>query len=134
MRDALLEDLGVDIEKDIETTRFYYQEKLILEVTEVISGLMKKKMMNRTKLAELLGKSRGHVTQLLDGTANMTLRTISDVFVALGAEFNVSAVPLNLGIGEDSEYEVQDEKQFTSELPSNDLIEIHWTTPNRMVA
>ena len=134
MRDALLESLGVDIKQDIEMTRFYYQEKLILEVTEVISELMKQKKLNKTKLAELLGKSRGYVTQLLDGTANMTLRTISDVCVAMGAELDVSAVPLNFGVGEDSTYEVQDEKQFVSGLPSNDLVEIHWNTQNRMVA
>ncbi|WLD10858.1 helix-turn-helix transcriptional regulator [Planctellipticum variicoloris] len=50
--------------------------------------------MTRSELADRLGKSKGHITQILDGTANLTLRTVSDVFFALGCEFHPSQVRL----------------------------------------
>lgn len=60
------------------------QEKFILEVTELICKLMKQQGVSRTELAERMGKSKGRVSQLLDGEANLTLRTLSDIFSALG--------------------------------------------------
>lgn len=137
MRNALLKDLGVDLEKDIEMTRFYCQEKLIFDTTEVISKLMEKKKVNKTQLADLLGRSKGYVTQLLNGRANMTLRTISNVFVALEAQLNISTSPLNLGFVEDSEYELQDEAQFIVELHVEVLTGTPWSPQvpqDRMVA
>lgn len=64
--------------------RLYQQERAILDVTELICQLMDEEHVTRSVLAGRLGRSRGYVTQLLDGRANMTVRTISDVFVALG--------------------------------------------------
>ena len=58
---------------------------------------------NRSELARRIGKTKGYITQLLDGRANMTVRTISDVFTALDRavhfqegplEATVSAAPL----------------------------------------
>ena len=70
------------------------QEKLILDVTELICGLMREKGVSRAELAGLLGKSRAHVTQLLDGRANMTLRTVADAFAALGSSLHLSVTPI----------------------------------------
>lgn len=64
--------------------RLYQQERAILDVTELICQLMDEEHVTRSVLAGRLGRSKGYVTQLLDGRANMTVRTISDVFVALG--------------------------------------------------
>ena len=60
------------------------QERFLLEVTELICGLMKQHGISRTGLAERMGKSKGRVSQLLDGEANLTLRTLSDIFDGLG--------------------------------------------------
>lgn len=67
-----------------EGMRLYQQERAILEVTEVICELMDKQGVSRSDLAKRLGRTKGYITQLLDGRANMTVRTISDVFTALG--------------------------------------------------
>ncbi len=77
-----------------EGLALYQQEGLILEVTELICGLMNEQGVSRADLAGRLGKSRAHVTQLLDGRANMTLRTVSDVLTALGASLRATAVPI----------------------------------------
>jgi transcriptional regulator with XRE-family HTH domain len=70
--------------KDAEAMRLFQQERVILEVTERICELMDEKGVSRTELAERLGKTKGHVSQLLDGSRNLTLRTLADVFTALG--------------------------------------------------
>lgn len=74
--------------------RLFQQEKTILEVTELICALMKEQNVSRKILAERLYKTKGYVSQLLDGEANMTLRTLSDVLYALGKELQASTVPM----------------------------------------
>ena len=109
--DAIFSEI---LQDDIESKNLYYQERLILEVTETIAKLMHKHDVSKSQLAEKLGKGRSYVTQLLDGTSNMTLRTISDVFVALESMIIPAAGPLSLGRGQaydDSYYEFEDEHQ-----------------------
>jgi len=111
--ESLLNDvvLADKLQKDPELQKFYYQEQLILEVTELIAKLMQKCKVNKSELAKRLGKGRSYVTQLLDGTSNMTLRTISDVFVGLDSMLVVKAGPLSLEIGQtydESDYEFED--------------------------
>ncbi|MEE9296625.1 MAG: helix-turn-helix transcriptional regulator [Phycisphaerae bacterium] len=70
--------------KTEEGMRLYQQERAILELTELVCQLMHEQDLSRAELARCLGKTKGYVTQLLDGRTNMTVRTISDVFTALG--------------------------------------------------
>ena len=74
----------------------YQQERLILEVTGLISGLMKERGVSKAQLAARLGRSKAYVTQLLDGRTNMTLRIISDVLCSLGRSLHVSGGPLSI--------------------------------------
>ena len=60
------------------------QERAILDLTELICEIMARTGVTRAELARRLGKTKGFITQLLDGRANMTIRTISDIFSALG--------------------------------------------------
>jgi transcriptional regulator with XRE-family HTH domain len=66
------------------------QERAILELTEAICDIMERDGVTRSELARWLGKSKGYVTQLLGGRANMTIRTISDIFTALGRTLRFS--------------------------------------------
>jgi len=77
-----------------EGKRGFLQECAILEVTELICALMDQKNVSRAELAKRLSKSKGYITQLLDGRTNMTVRTISDVLWALDCSAQVSARPL----------------------------------------
>jgi len=80
MRKSQIEQLV----EDAEGMRLFQQERVILDVTERICEIMEQRGITRKRLAEELGTSRSFVTQLLDGSRNMTLRTLSDVFLALG--------------------------------------------------
>ena len=74
-----------------EGKRLYEQERAILDVTELICEIMEEEEVSRSELARRLHRSKGYVTQLLDGRANMTIRTISDVFHALGRRLSFRA-------------------------------------------
>jgi len=72
--------------------RLHQQERVILEATELICEILEQQNVSRAELATRLNSSRGHITQLLDGRANMTLRTLSDIFHALGHEMHLSSL------------------------------------------
>ncbi len=67
-----------------EGKRLLDQERLILQATERIVELMRQQKVTRTELANRLGRTKGWISQLLAGEANFTLRTLADVFGALG--------------------------------------------------
>ena len=75
----------------------FQQERLILDATERICELMEIQGVSRAELAQRLKKSKSHVSQLLSGRTNMTLRTLSDVFTALGRSLQVADIPLTTG-------------------------------------
>jgi ribosome-binding protein aMBF1 (putative translation factor) len=74
---------------------YYLEQKLILDVTELIVERMEREGINKTQLAKKLGRSKGYITQLLDGRANMTLRTLSDIMWALDCTLSVGTQPLD---------------------------------------
>lgn len=118
-----------------EEMRLFQQEKLILECTELICELMDKRGINKAELAKRLGKTKGYITQLLDGRANMTLRTISDVMWTLDASLALNAGSLTIETSRESQnsdvfsfvieitFETQQEPQstfkFTPERPAH---------------
>lgn len=80
--------------QDPENLRLFQQERLILEITARLCHIMENKGVSRKELAERLGTSKGYITQLLDGRANMTLRKIADVFAALGEAVELTSKPV----------------------------------------
>ena len=88
--------LSRKITKTKEGMRVWQQERSIFEVTELICEIMDREGITKAKLASRLGKSKSFVTQLLSGQSNMTVRTLSDVFLALGRSFNVYDGPVDI--------------------------------------
>ncbi len=76
-----------------EYERLLNQEELILEATELIHQLLETTGTTKAQLAERLGTTRGHVTQVLNGSRNMTLRTLADFTFALGHRVMMDAAP-----------------------------------------
>lgn len=77
-----------------EFQRLLRQERLILEATEFVFELMESNDMSKADLARALGKSRSHVSQLLDGSRNMTLRTLADMIGIFGRELSLRVKPI----------------------------------------
>jgi hypothetical protein len=76
-----------------ENRALYQQEELLLEVTELLSSVMEDNGVSKAELARRLGRSKAFVTQCLGGGQNLTLRTLSDLFLALGYRLQTGAVP-----------------------------------------
>lgn len=81
--DNLLCDEDFDFPKISE--REMACERLIFNATEDLLLAMQDANISQSELAKKLGKSKAHVCQLLDGTRNMTLKTLSDMAYALGS-------------------------------------------------
>jgi antitoxin component HigA of HigAB toxin-antitoxin module len=78
-----------------EEQRVYAQETLKLLVAETILQALDAANINRTVLAERIGKSKGYVSQVINGTRNMTLDTLADLLWASGREIReIRHVPL----------------------------------------
>ena len=61
----------------------FLEEGLILDATEAICEALEKRHVTKATLAGRLGTSKAHVTQLLNGSRNMTLRTFAAIAFAL---------------------------------------------------
>lgn len=80
--------------EQMEFRRAMAVESLLLEATETICQRMEELQVSRAELARRLGKSRAAVTKMLEGNANLTIRTLAEVLFALDGElsFGVRAV------------------------------------------
>jgi predicted nucleotidyltransferase/DNA-binding XRE family transcriptional regulator len=77
-----------------EALRGHEQERLVLEATDRISEAMEEAGISKADLARMLGTSRAHVSTLLSGERNMTLRTLADLAYVLGRRVEISLEPL----------------------------------------
>lgn len=79
---------------DPESRKLFEEERLILQATDCIVRALKREGINKTELAERLDKSNAFITQVLNGTRNMTFRTFADFLYALGYTADICEVPL----------------------------------------
>lgn len=85
-------DSKTELQRFVESPdnmRRFQQERATLEVTELICKIMVEEGISRSDLAKRLGKTKGYITQLLDGQTNMTIRTMSDVLFCLDRSLHV---------------------------------------------
>lgn len=71
------------LQESDENKKITAQERLIVEVTESLYAKMLDNDIRKSEIADKLGKSQAYVSQLLSGSRNMTLRTLSDIAQAL---------------------------------------------------
>jgi transcriptional regulator with XRE-family HTH domain len=79
MANSVIDDMN-----DPEFRKLLAREELILEVTETICNILDSEHISRKELADRLGKSKGFISQLLNGGRNLTLRTVADILHVLG--------------------------------------------------
>jgi len=61
---------------------FIYEE-VVFDLNEQICQRMKERGVSRTQLAERIGVNKAYVTRILNGPANLTLKTIIKILLAL---------------------------------------------------
>ena len=87
-------------------------ENLAGDASDLIARLMHEQKISKADLARRLGKSRAWVTQLLNGRANMTVRTLAEVVFYLDGEVKIHAEPANSLVGNKAEGKI-----FKMEVP-----------------
>ena len=87
--------LSRELAGDEEACRLFCQENFILEVTELLCEAMEENDVSRSNLASRLGTTKGYITQILRGNANLTLRKVSDVLFALKKKLSVALLPID---------------------------------------
>jgi transcriptional regulator with XRE-family HTH domain len=68
----------------------FAEEELIVDAAEEIWSAMDKAKVTKSELAERLGKSKAFVSQVLNGSRNMTLRSLADIAYCIGFRVQVS--------------------------------------------
>jgi transcriptional regulator with XRE-family HTH domain len=68
----------------------FAEEELIVEAAEEIWSAMEKAKVTKSEIAERLSKSKAYVSQLLNGSRNMTLRSLADIAYCIGFRVQVS--------------------------------------------
>lgn len=76
---------------DPEFRKHYAIEGFIGDTAELIWKLLVQRNMKQADLARRLNKTPAFVSQLLNGKANMTIRTLAEVMYALGATVEIVA-------------------------------------------
>lgn len=66
------------------------QTSLVRMFVDEVTWYMTEHRVSRADLAQAMGVSPGRVSQILSGQDNLTLRTLSTVVAALGAEIDIS--------------------------------------------
>lgn len=62
------------------------QERLITQTTEEIWRILEETNISKADLAKKMGVTKGHISQILNGSRNMTLRTLADICFALDCQ------------------------------------------------
>jgi len=88
------ESLIDKLTKTPEGMRLYQQERAILDATELICEKLNELGISRDELAKRLDRPVKYVDKLLDGRERISIRKLSDIFVALGFAVHFSAEPL----------------------------------------
>src|SRR5262249_19952567 len=68
---------------------------LVRLIVDEVTWYMSEHKVSRADLAQSMGVSAGRVSQILSGEENLTLRTLTGVVEALGAEFEVTLHPVD---------------------------------------
>lgn len=83
--------------QDEESRRLYEQERLVAWIGEHLATSLEEAGMTRAELARKLGTSRAYVTRVLQGSSNLTLRSLSDLAWAAGSRVTIGFEPLRDG-------------------------------------
>ncbi|MBD3399541.1 MAG: helix-turn-helix domain-containing protein [Candidatus Coatesbacteria bacterium] len=119
--------LYYDLIENDEDRRLLAQEGLIFDVSQLIWEVMEQSETSRAELARRLGTSKSYITKLLRGYSNLTLRSLSDIFSALGREVVIKAAPPGcvnnvLLVSENWELIDADETGNTAEITTEDEV------------
>jgi transcriptional regulator with XRE-family HTH domain len=79
--------------KEAKASAVFVAEGLMLDVATTVWAVMKRLGLSQRELASKLGKHPAYVSRILNGSHNLTLKTIAEVAVALGQQVRIEIEP-----------------------------------------
>lgn len=83
---SITSDLAEDLQIEVESLQF--------QVADLIAETMAEQGVTKAELARRLGVSPAHVTQMLSGERNLTLKSLAEALYALDRRVEAQALPL----------------------------------------
>jgi transcriptional regulator with XRE-family HTH domain len=80
--------------QELEKTPDFQEELLMLKAQTLIYQLLEKQGIDQAQLAKILNQTESHVSSLLSGKRNMTLKTLARIGYLLGYQINLEFSPL----------------------------------------
>jgi transcriptional regulator with XRE-family HTH domain len=99
--------------------RIMAQEDFIMEVTESFCKVLNEENISRSRLAKLMGKTKGFISQVLKGGRNLTLRSLVDLSFALGYTVSISLVKKEHKVKTDTSSFVLDWNNARKKIPAS---------------
>lgn len=119
---AMIDKLVGELTATDEGMRDFQRERITLDISERVCELMLERGISRAELAKRLRVTKGRVTRLLSGNANMTLHTLSDAYFALGRAVEISDCVISKSL---LEAPCVFELEYAPSSPK-----VKWTTPS----
>jgi transcriptional regulator with XRE-family HTH domain len=88
--------------QDAKSNAAYVAESLALDVVTSVWQIMQERGMTQKDLAETVGKNPVYISRLLNGSHNLTLRTIAEILVALGQKARIEITPASAEASEET--------------------------------
>lgn len=87
------------INRAIDVKAIEAEENLLVDAHFLIEELMRKKSISQTELAKRMGCSKARLSQLLNPSANPTVKSLGRLFYALGEEVTFAQVKPHSSFG-----------------------------------
>lgn len=95
--------------------------EFIMDVTESICAILEEKGMDRKDLANNMNKSKGYISQLLNGDRNMTLATLAEICHALNYKPSVKFKGLKEHVVYQDSFKVDASAESKTDYPENKI-------------
>lgn len=76
----------------------YFEEKLLLDVSDKIISEMDRQKMSRKELADRLDVSPAYITKVLRGHANLTIESLAKIAFSLGMRWEPDMIELEANV------------------------------------
>ena len=86
---------------------------LIMEITEAFCDILEREGFTRQNLAEKMGRTRGYISQVLNGNRNMTLATLTEIAHHLGycPEFKLEKITEKITLSGSFTVDIDDDEE-----------------------
>ncbi|WP_321332018.1 helix-turn-helix transcriptional regulator [uncultured Bacteroides sp.] len=88
--------------EELISSKEYWLAKIQIDLFNEVNHFMEKNGLNRTQLADILGVSKGYVSQIMNGDSDHRLSKLVELSLAIGLVPNISFEELDKVVNKDA--------------------------------